>query len=320
MVQSGDIIRSEKVKEYTVRRLCRDNLQDIAQLHNEVYSVSVSADYFLKKYNTLYTGVEYAGFIAYNQDDLPIAYYGVIPCFIQYGDTLMLAAQSADTMTHPLYRFKGMFVELSQLTFNLCREMGIRLLFGFPNDHSYHGAVNKLGWKLTERMDCFQIPVNTLPLPGKFKIICKLYNQYRKFILRKYKIAGQGLPNEMIAEGFAGVWRGDDYLEYKSYSRTWILQTGNVKLWMSDKHGCLPGDIAGLNQLNFAGFIDKIKTIGRRLCIRQWQFHCSPGTKMHSLFSERFEKTPSYPVLVQDFGSVIPPEKIKFSFADIDVF
>jgi len=135
-------------KEYTVVRLNKDNLKDVAVLHEAVYGIAPAPAYFPKKYNTAYTGTEYVGFIAYNPQNIPVAYYGVIPCFIQHGTEIMLAAQSADTMTDPQHRYKGMFVDLSNLTFKLCRELSIHLIFGYPNQNSYHGAIHKLGWKL----------------------------------------------------------------------------------------------------------------------------------------------------------------------------
>src|SRR6476469_514417 len=140
-------MNKETSDEYVVRRLSSDTLKDVESIYEAVYQKKAVPDYFAVKYNTAYTGVEYVGYIAYNNKNLPIAYYGVIPCFLQVGNEKFLAAQSADTMTHPGFRFKGMFVELSNLTFELCKKLRIRLIFGFPNQNSYHGAVHKLGWQ-----------------------------------------------------------------------------------------------------------------------------------------------------------------------------
>src|SRR5687767_8548424 len=107
-------------KEYSIVRLNKANLKDVARLHSAVYTPVVD-DHYFKKYDTIYTGIENIGFIAYKAD-IPIAYYGVIPCFIEFGDQKILAAQSVDTMTHPKFRMKGMFMELSNKTFELCRE------------------------------------------------------------------------------------------------------------------------------------------------------------------------------------------------------
>jgi len=94
---------------------------------------------------------------------MPVAYYGVMPCFIQYKGEIILSAQSGDTMTHPQYRHKGLFVELSKITFQLCRAAGVKTHFGFPPEF-LSAMVNILGWKMTENMERFIIPVMRLPL------------------------------------------------------------------------------------------------------------------------------------------------------------
>lgn len=318
-----EIISNTESREYAVVRLSKDNLKDVAKLHSEVYGTAVADDYFPGKYDTAYTGVENVGFVAYNKDNQVVAYYGVIPCFIQFGNEIILSAQSADTMTHPKYRYKGMFVELSNITFDLCRKLGIRLVFGFPNQNSYHGAVNKLGWKMTETMVCFIIPINSLPLESlsrKVRVFQKLYKRYSHFILKKNLLPLQGVANSVLADGFAGIRRSDDYLNYKTYSRTRVMSLAGSKVWFSNKHGLHIGDMEAVSQTNFSAMINKLKKIAMKLGVKQIQFHCSPGTSLYQLFSVNYKSTPSYPMLFQDFGSAIPPEKIRFTFADIDIF
>jgi hypothetical protein len=316
-------MNSIEKKEYLIVRLNRENLADVEKLHEAVYKNAPAPGYFFKKYDTAYTGVEYAGFIAYNDEKIAVAYYGVIPCFIKYGKQIMLAAQSADTMTHPQYRYKGMFVELSNLTFELCGELGIRLVFGFPNQNSYHGAVNKLGWKMTHRMDYFSIPVKGLRLESlcsKLIFLKKLYELYRQSVLKKYICPLRGVQTSAEEEGFATVYRSEDYLQYKGYSQSQVIRLDNTLIWIKGKQGLMIGDIEGIDENNFTFVMEKLISITRKLGVRQVQFHCSPGTKLHFLFTAYCDPSPSYHALFQDFGSPIPPEKIKFTFADIDVF
>jgi len=312
-----------EIKDYIVVRLDKDRLPDLAQLYKAVYGTYPGAGYFSRKYDTAYTGVNYVGFIAYNRQGVPVAYYGVIPCLIQYGTERMLSAQSADTMTHPGFRYKGMFVELSNRTFDLCRDLGISLIFGFPNQNSYHGAIYKLGWVMTETMECFIIPVNSLPVESfarKLSFLQKFYRRYRQFVLNHYSLPEKGLSNAVVAEGFAGVCRNDSYLEYKQFSRTRVIRINDSTLWISDKPGLLIGDMEGVDENNFAAVIRKVKRMAMKLGVRQLQFHTSPGTRLHGLFAAHYRAMASYPVLFQDFGSTIPPAKIKFTFADIDIF
>src|ERR1700744_5068987 len=127
---------------HTIQRLSAANINALVKLHAAVYKREVPVTFFINKYNPAYTNVMYTGFIAYNEAVQPIAYYGVIPCFLRHGSEVILAAQSADTMTHPGYRNRGLFVELANLTYELCRAEGINIIFGFPNQNSLPGLVN----------------------------------------------------------------------------------------------------------------------------------------------------------------------------------
>jgi hypothetical protein len=319
---SGETINST-ADQYKVTRLHKDNLGDLALLHTAVYGRSPAVDHFPGKYNTAYTGLEYVGFIAYNADKIPVAFYGVIPCFIEYNGEILLAAQSADTMTHPQHRFKGMFVELSNKTFDLCRELGIRLVFGFPNQNSYHGAVNKLGWKMTEAMAYFVINIQTIPLAflsTKAGWLRRLYKSYSLFILKRKLLPEKGVANSAMTEGFAGICRSKEFLFYKTYSDSLVMGFAGAKVWASIKQGIWIGDMENVSDKNFNTVITSLKRTARWLGIKQIQFHCSPGTELYRLFAAHFTAAISYPVLFQDFGSSIPPGKIKFTFSDIDIF
>jgi hypothetical protein len=310
-------------QEYSIARLSKDNIKDLAFLHSEIYAITIKEAYFLKKYNTAYTGVEYIGFLAYNKDSLPIAFYGVVPCFISYQSRNILAAQSADTMTHPGHRYKGMFVDLSKRTFDLCKEMGIQLVFGFPNQNSYHGAVHKLGWKETEQMTCFSIPVNTIPIEKILKKMrmAKLYSKYKQFVLNKRLLPLQGIRNSVIANGFGGVNRCEEFLDQKNYNETKVMQINDAKIWFGCKEDkMMIGDAENVNTKNFVTVIRKLKRVAGLLGKQELQFHCSRETNLYQLFSSSFKASPSFPVLFQDFTSVVPIDRIKFTFADIDIF
>jgi hypothetical protein len=52
-------------------------------------------------------------------------------------------------MTHPDYRNQGMFTALAKTCIEMAASMGIEVLYGFPNEDSYHGFVHKLNWDHT---------------------------------------------------------------------------------------------------------------------------------------------------------------------------
>lgn len=309
-------------QQYVITRLTNDNLSHLEQLFKAVYGRKVSPGFYNRKYDTAYTGVTCIGYIAYSLQQEPIAYYGVIPCFVEYAGRRVLSAQSGDTMTHPGHRYKGMFAELSRLTFALCRESGIRLVFGFPNEHSYPGAI-RMGWKETETLEYFYVSLQALPLAAlasRWPFLQKWYQRYQRMVLASYITPLAGLPNSLLTQDAAGVQRSIPYLEYKKYSSTHVLQIGQAKLWVKIAPVLFIGDMEQVDEDSFDDIIHALKKICRRLGIRRFSFHISPHTPLHSLWSARYAASRSFPALFQDFGAEIPLEKIKFTLADIDIF
>jgi len=309
-------------KEYTIERLRKSNLCDLDKLHTAVYGKHQSAGYFEKKYDTTYLGVEYIGYIAYDNSRVPIAYYGVIPCFIRYNDQLYLGAQSVDTMTHQKYRFKGLFVQLANLTYDLAKEEGISFIFGFPNQNSLHGFLVKLKWQMTEMMDCYIIPVGIIPAEGiarKLPFTRKLYKKYQQYVLQDYLVDAKGIENSAFKDHFAGVNRNAGYLQYRTYSETQVIKVDKALLWIKIQNGLIIGDI-NCEIADFDDMMENLYKLAFKLGLKSIQFHTSHQTQLAALFSERYEAQPSFYVLFKNLGSNLPLDKIKFTFADIDIF
>lgn len=308
--------------EYRVERLSRDRLHDLELLHNAVYGRWPAENYFPQKYDTAYTGISHIGYIAYDTGNLPVAYYGVLPCFMQLDGKQFLAAQSGDTMTHPAHQKKGLFVELANRTYELCRQNGIQLVYGFPNQNSEHGLINKLGWTTTGHLDRFQIAVSCWPkerIARQFGWSRSLYKKYCMRVLRKFLLPEDGIKNAAGAEGFGCVLRSDRYLAYKRYSPAFVIQIKNARLWIRLNHDLTIGDMECIDE-DFQEVIGTLKNITARLGLPAIHFQLSPGTRLHRLFADNFPAITSFPVCLKDLGSGLPLEKFKFSFADIDVF
>jgi hypothetical protein len=307
-------------REYYIKRLTGDKLVDMVNLHLAVYNKEMPLSFFKKKYDTAFTGAVYIGYMAYSMTGIPVAYYGVIPCFLQDGSKTILAAQSADTMTHPLYRFKGLFVELSNMAFELCRQENIRIVFGFPNQNSLHGAIHKLGWQMTHIMDCFILPIRTVPLEkitGNRFLLRDIYRLYKKKILRKY-MSVYMVENSVIPQGYIGVCRDADYWAYKKYHDRQVIQIGDTLVWVRIANGLVIGDIADCTDID--PVITTLQQLAAKLGLTQLQFHASPGTALHSHLIQKCRSVPSFPALFQDFNSRWELDRIKFNFGDIDIF
>jgi len=317
----GDMKTTDKIDGYQVEKLCAGNMGDVEKLHTAVYGAKPAPNFFSAKYDTAFAGIRHVGFIAYTDQRAPIAFYAVIPCFIRFRDKVVLAAQSADTMTHPDFRNKGLFVNLADLTFQHCRNAGIRLVFGFPNQNSLPGFINKLGWQLTERMDCFIIRT-AFPwkkIFGKFPFLKNGFAAYRKNLLKKYCIDKHGLENSVFDDGFAGVHRDHHFRKYKSYTDTCVIKIGEAELWVKVNGILLIGDLA-VQPREFMEMMSQLKSLASALGIKEIHFHSSPGTTLHSLFAKNYTAVPSFPVIFRVLGEHERSENIKFTAADIDTF
>lgn len=318
MLLSGENI----INGYRIERLTRNRLKDIAELYEAVYDKLLPADYFPRKYNTAYTKIMYTGFLAYDKTNLPAAYYGVIPCFIQYNHEPVLAAQSADTMTHPQHQNKGLFILLAKFTYDICRDENIKLVFGFPNQTSLPGLINKLDWQVIGHLERFTIPVTTIPLERlvqKFDILNGFYKAYIKQVLKKLVLPQHGIPNSVFDEGYSGIYRTDDYLQYKTYNTTYTIKIGEAIVWFKIQNGFIVGDISDFEN-DFYNVIQTLTRLTKKLGLQKLEFQVNPHTKLYKLLKIYGESIPSFPVIIKDLGSGIDFKNLAFTFADIDIF
>ena len=311
-----------QMKGYHIERLSKANINALEKLYHEVYGRFNPPGYYTKKYDTSYTGVEHVGYIAFNERHNPIAYYGVIPCFIRYGDQLYLAAQSADTMTHPKYQFKGLFVQLANLTFDLCMDEGTSLVVSWRNQNWLHVWLVRLKWQMTETLAYYNIPTGIFSFEGitrRIPFLKKVYEHYQEYVLKDYILPRKGIENAVFKEGFAGVNRNALYLNYKMYSDTRVIRIGDAILWIKIKNGLIVGDVSCPSG-EFDSMLIDLKKLAMKLGLKSIQFHTSHQTRLSWLLSSRYPAEPSFYVLFKDLGSRIPLDKIKFTYADVDTF
>jgi hypothetical protein len=213
-------------------------------------------------------------------------------------------------------------VQLANLTYDLAREEGISLIFGFPNQNSIHGFLVKLKWQLTEMMDCYIIPVSVVPVENisrKMSFTSDLYKQYQQYILKDYMVDAKGIDNSVFKDNFAGVNRNALYLQYRTYHETQVIKVGKALLWVKIRNGLIIGDI-NCDMKDFDDMMEKLYKLAFKLGLQRIQFHTSHQTQLSTLFAERYEAMPSFYVLFKNLGSTLPLDKIKFTFADIDIF
>lgn len=102
-----------------------------------------------------------------------VGQYVVIPIRLLVGGKEITGAQSMDTMTHPDYRRQGMFTTLAGEVYRNLKESGIHAAYGFPNDASHPGFVNKLGW-----ITLIDLPFHARPLKLSSLLADRIGNKF----------------------------------------------------------------------------------------------------------------------------------------------
>lgn len=122
------------------------NLIRFAEMMRLTLHLEPSEAYFQWKYleNPAGTVIAYEAL----DGDKPAAFYGIIPEYYWIEGKKSLIFQSMDTMTHPNYQRRGLFVKLAQRTYQEVYELYPQtpFLLGIPGSNSLPGFVNKLNW------------------------------------------------------------------------------------------------------------------------------------------------------------------------------
>lgn len=132
--------------ELEFRRFTPDDVPSLKETFELCFNTKPSDEYFQWKYFDNPSG-EVVAFVAAH-DKTIAAFYGVIPEFYVVNGEIRKIHQSMDTMTHPNYQRRGLFVKLAEMTYAIVQETaGDLKVIGIGGPTSYGGLVKKLKWK-----------------------------------------------------------------------------------------------------------------------------------------------------------------------------
>jgi GNAT superfamily N-acetyltransferase len=312
------------MSEYQIERISESNLSDLIPIYQSAFGNTLDLNVFKKKQSTYNFGDAYVGFIAYDNQHNPAAFYGVYTCEISYNGNTYRSAQSGDTMTHKDHAGKGLFTLLATKTYEYCKENGFHLVFGFPNENSFPGFIKRLGWSHFDDLTPYVVRVKCIPwirLKNTFHLSQSIHN---KWCIRQLAKLKKGLPfkSSCYSEDTPVVNHSEQFFSYKTYEKNYLIDVKGISVWLKfDDTFLIIGDIEKCPEQKFLEVIKALKRIAFCLGLPHLRFHASS----HSWGEEMFKKygTPMdvcYPVGGINFSNEIPMEKMKFTAADNDTF
>jgi len=314
------------MNDYIFVKLTKENINDLIPVYKKAFNKDVSADYLIRKNSTDAFGLSFTGFIAYHSiTNEAAAFYGVFPCLVKCKDQIFLAAQSGDTMTHPAHQGKGLFIKLALMTYDYVKSNGVKFVFGFPNQNSYPGFVKKLNWQHVEDMHAYLVRVHCITwirFKKTFHLPDSLFYKYSKLILSAWKKGKVPFENSVVDREFAGIYRNNEFFQYKTYEKSFVLSINGKSVWLkTDGNYLLIGDMERCSEEEFKKVIKKLKTLAFLLGLPYLRYHCSPDVYFEKFFAEialRYET--SYPVGWCNFNSGLELKNLKFTMCDNDTF
>ncbi|KTC92047.1 GNAT family N-acetyltransferase [Legionella cincinnatiensis] len=312
---------------YRYCRLNESNFADLMHLVKVIYGVDVNMEQFKKKYATECFGASYVGYIAYhNKTNEAAAYYGILPLRVKLNETVIMAAQSGDTMTHPDHRNKGLFVALAQLTYELGKSLGIQFVYGFPNKNSYPGLVRKLGWTHAYDMLSVNLFVPTLPYARllKKKKQAAWHGNTLLSLLKKWFTAHEVLPEKLLSfqKNAEGVIHDQDFFNYKLGHNCILLQYQEVFLVLK-----VESDSIGIGALyNYGKSSDARKALRRLkfICalmgIMRIKTYCSPNKLANINMGKLGFSKKSLAYCYINFSADADLGTLNFTYLDYDTF
>jgi len=308
---------------YTIAPLSLENIKDLTFLYRKVFGHKYTLENIKKKYDTSYLGKSYFGHIAYNEKQ-PIAFHGAIPMLMEYDGNYEIAAQYGDAMTLPNYTGKGLFTKLGKLTDIQLKESNIKFVWGFPNQNSEYGYLNKLDWQYVERMQGFKIKTSKFlieKVARKLSFTNHLYELHILNTLKKYETAAKIKGSVYNKNTPVTTSRNNDFYNYKAFNNNFTIIINDVLFWVKIKNGLLIGDIEISSKGHFYEALNKLKKIASTNGIGEIIFQSSPNTLITKLLKEEAnESFESWIVGFKNFSSRFPLEKLKLTFGDLDTF
>ena len=311
---------------YTFIEINQHSYPRLKELYSLSFGIKTSISSLRKKYDTSSFGLSHVGFIALSENGETAANYCVFPVILHYESKDLLVAQSGDTMTSPKHQKKGLFTQLANKTYSLAEELGVCLIFGFPNENSFPGFKNKLNWVFHGNMQRFIIKKNVLPiceLSSKFKFLSRLYTCFVNKKLKKYAIDVNSIDLEIFnyTKNKGLIKKDRHFFNYKqNQKKNHLISINGFFIFLKADPHLIIGDIGKIDKNDGPKLIKTLNELAVLLLCRKIIIDVSRNHWLYEILVDFISPTNSLPIGFRHLNEVISVEEIQFVGADYDTF
>ena len=156
------------MSEIEIKKSNFKNFQQLKKIMHACFGISVTEQYFRWKYLDNPIGRVQA--FEAREGDRVVAFYGLLPELYRVNGKEVKIYQSMDTMTHPNFQKRGLFVRLAKHSYQyLLGEEKCFQLIGLPSEDSFPGFIRKLEWSHIANVPYLFLPKCNFFLSSFFK-------------------------------------------------------------------------------------------------------------------------------------------------------
>lgn len=307
---------------YEFISLNEQNVHHLITLYKKVFGIGYTLEKIQAKYLNNYTGIRAQGHFAFYKGK-PVAFHGAIPVVMEHREEQQLSAQYGDAMTLSAHTGKGLFTKLGELTDNVLKQLGVQFVWGFPNQNSEYGYINKLHWQGENRMECYIIPLKGVPKEAVFrktKLFAGTYHKWIKDQLKEISL-GTTVVSSIDTKNYVGVCRNAEYYAYKSFTFNFSIAINNkTRVWVKPEGGLLVGDVFTENEKKIGEVVEELKKLGKRLGLSKLIIQVSPNNILSAELKKEYKPIHSWLIGYKNFCSSWPLHKLQLTYGDLDTF
>lgn len=305
-----------------LERTTARNIHLLVPLFREVFGTTVTEKYLLGKYSTPWTrdGL-FHGYVLLDSSGRAVAHQAGIPFRVRFGDRLVLAAQSCDSMTAAGLRGRGVFPLLISAVDRLLAEEGFAFVWGYGNEKSLP-VFQKFGYRPLDTIRGYRLRVRTIPLERlcrRSRVLRPAYRALVDLAFRGRRVT-EPIPSSCTGEGRAGVERDETYYAYRGFSFNRRVRVAGVPVWFKLDGALCIGEVGPTDDEGFRRMMAELRRTCFRLGIDEILFQASVGTRAEAHFSRHFPAFESWLALYKDLSGSVDVTTLRTTFGDLDSF
>jgi GNAT superfamily N-acetyltransferase len=312
---------AEKIKiECTYELLTEANLHLIPPLFKAAFKKKITLEQVIKKYNFSGMNKPYLGLFAFHEGK-PVAFIGICYYIAQYNGVQELASNFTDSMVHPDYQGKNIYVKLLDKLKEVAKENGICFSLGFPNDNSFYPVVHKGKWLIAVHMVGFMIHVKTMPL----RRLCRklgVENAYLKWVgkkLKPYQVPYH--PDAFVQPKHRfHIVHDEVFFKYKQSPAHFLLKIYDEYVWIKIGTQLAVEFIGEMDEQKLLAVTHELTMIAKKLYISQVMLQFTVGASQELILKRKYAFFESWPVLYSNQQSAFPPHELQIQYCDVDSF